>query len=63
MIAVAPGAGGHAGTQSAFSLIREICEFGDGVLILGGAISDGASIRAAKCSAPSLAYMGSASLR
>ncbi|MGB7987865.1 MAG: nitronate monooxygenase [Candidatus Methylophosphatis roskildensis] len=58
VIAVASGAGGHAGTQSAFSLIREIREFWDGVLILGGAISDGASIRAAEILGADFAYMG-----
>ena len=58
VIAVASGAGGHAGTQSAFSLIREIREFWDGVLILGGAISDGASIRAAEVLGADFAYMG-----
>ena len=58
VIAVASGAGGHAGTQSAFSLIREIREFWDGVLILGGSISDGASIRAAEVLGADFAYMG-----
>jgi len=58
VIAVASGAGGHAGTQSAFSLVREIREFWDGVLILGGAISDGASIRAAEVLGADFAYMG-----
>lgn len=58
IIAVASGAGGHAGTQSAFSLIREIREFWDGVLILGGSISDGASIRAAEVLGADFAYMG-----
>lgn len=58
VIAVASGAGGHAGTQSAFSLIREIREFWDGTLILGGSISDGASIRAAEVLGADFAYMG-----
>ncbi len=58
VIAVASGAGGHAGTQSAISLVREIREFWDGVLILGGAISDGASIRAAEVLGADFAYMG-----
>ncbi len=58
VIAVAAGAGGHAGTQSPFSLIREIREFWDGALVLGGAISDGASIRAAELMGADLAYMG-----
>lgn len=58
IIAVSAGAGGHAGTQNPFALLREIREFWDGVLILGGAISDGASIRAAEIAGADFAYMG-----
>ncbi|MCB1960741.1 MAG: nitronate monooxygenase [Rhodocyclaceae bacterium] len=58
IIAIASGAGGHAGAQSAFSLVREIREFWDGTLILGGAISDGASVRAAEVMGADLAYLG-----
>lgn len=58
VIAVCAGAGGHAGTQSPFSLIREIREFWDGTLILAGAISDGASVRAAEVMGADFAYMG-----
>ena len=58
VIAVAGGAGGHAGTQSPFSLVREIREFWDGTLILGGAISDGAGVRAAEVLGADLAYLG-----
>jgi nitronate monooxygenase len=58
IIAVASGAGGHAGTQSAFSLVREIREFWDGVLILGGSISDGYAVRAAEMLGADFAYMG-----
>ena len=58
IIAVAAGAGGHAGTQSPFSLVREIREFWDGCLILGGAISDGYAIRAAEVLGADLAYLG-----
>jgi len=58
VIAVAAGAGGHAGTQSPFSLISEIREFWDGALVLAGAISDGASIRAAELMGADFAYMG-----
>jgi nitronate monooxygenase len=58
IIAVAGGAGGHAGTQSAFSLVREIREFWDGALMLGGAISDGYAVRAAEVLGADLAYMG-----
>lgn len=58
IIAVASGAGGHAGTQNAFSLVREIREFWNGTLILGGAISDGFAVRAAEVLGADLAYMG-----
>ncbi len=58
IVAVASGAGGHAGTQSVFSLIREIREFWDGVLIAGGAISDGYAVRAAEVLGADFAYMG-----
>jgi nitronate monooxygenase len=58
IIVVANGAGGHAGTQSAFSLVREIREFWDGPLVLGGAISDGAALRAAEVLGADLGYIG-----
>lgn len=58
VIAVSAGAGGHAGTQSPFSLVREIREFWDGTLILGGAISDGYAVRAAEVLGADLAYIG-----
>lgn len=58
IIAVASGAGGHAGTQSAFSLVREIREFWAGALVLGGAISDGHAVRAAEVLGADLAYLG-----
>jgi nitronate monooxygenase len=58
IIAVADGAGGHAGTQSPLSLIREIREFWDGILVLAGSISDGASIRAAEVMGADFAYLG-----
>lgn len=58
VICIASGAGGHAGTQSAFSLVREIREFWDGLLVLGGAISDGAGVRAAETLGADLAYLG-----
>ena len=58
IVCVAGGAGGHAGTQSAFSLVREIREFWDGPLVLGGAISDGHSVRAAEVMGADFAYLG-----
>ncbi|MFT4173532.1 MAG: nitronate monooxygenase family protein [Rhodocyclaceae bacterium] len=58
IIAIAAGAGGHAGTQSAFSLVQEVRAFWSGCLVLGGAISDGAGIRAAEILGADLAYLG-----
>ena len=62
LIAVAAGAGGHAGTQSPFALVREIREWFDGPLLLSGAISHGQSILAARAAGADLAYIGSAFL-
>jgi nitronate monooxygenase len=58
LIVVGGGAGGHASTQSQFSLVREIREFWDGCLVLGGSISDGHQIRAAEVLGADLAYVG-----
>ena len=48
LIAVAAGAGGHAGTLSPFALIQEIREWFDGPLLLAGAIATGGAILAAQ---------------
>ena len=58
LICVGGGAGGHASNQSAFSLVREVREFWDGCLVLGGSISDGHQVRAAEVLGADLAYMG-----
>jgi nitronate monooxygenase len=60
LIAVAAGAGGHAGTQSPFALIQEIRDWFDGPLLLSGAIAHGRSILAAQAAGADLAYVGSA---
>ncbi|HXQ63505.1 MAG TPA: nitronate monooxygenase family protein [Steroidobacteraceae bacterium] len=60
LIAVAAGAGGHAGTLSPFALVHEIREWFDGPLVLSGAISNGRSILAAEVLGADLAYVGSA---
>lgn len=62
LIAVAAGAGGHAGTQSPFALMQEIRAWFDGPLILSGAIAHGRSILAARAAGADLAYVGSAFL-
>ena len=59
LIAVAAGAGGHAGTLSPFALISEIREWFDGPLLLSGSISNGNSILAAQAAGADLAYIGS----
>ena len=59
VIAVAAGAGGHAGRLSPFALVQEIREWFDGPLILSGAISTGRAILAAQAMGADLAYIGS----
>jgi nitronate monooxygenase len=59
LIAVATGAGGHAGTLSPFALIQEIREWFDGPLLLAGAISTGGGILAAQAMGADMAYIGS----
>jgi len=59
IIAVAAGAGGHAGRWSPFALIQEIRMWFDGPLILSGAIASGASVLAARAAGADLAYVGS----
>lgn len=60
IIAVAAGAGGHAGTQSPFALLQEIRRWFDGPLLLSGAIATGRSVLAAQAAGADLAYVGSA---
>jgi nitronate monooxygenase len=60
VIAVAAGAGGHAGTTSPFALIQEIREWFDGPLALSGAIATGRAILAAQVMGADFAYIGSA---
>jgi len=62
LIAVAAGAGGHAGTTSPFALVREIRQWFDGPLALSGAIAHGSSVLAAQAAGADLAYVGSAFL-
>ncbi len=58
IIAVAAGAGGHAGTLSPFALVSEIRSFFSGPLALSGAISTGAHIAAARALGADYAYIG-----
>jgi nitronate monooxygenase len=59
IIAVACGAGGHAGRWSPFALIHEIRKWFDGPLVLSGAIATGGAILAAEAMGADLAYIGS----
>ncbi len=60
LIAVAAGAGGHAGTISPFALVQEIREWFDGPLALSGAIANGAAVLAAEAMGADFGYIGSA---
>ena len=60
LVAVAAGAGGHAGIKSPFALIAEIRSWFDGPLALSGAIAGGGAVLAARAMGADFAYVGSA---
>jgi nitronate monooxygenase len=60
LIAVAAGAGGHAGVKSPFALVQEIRAWFDGPVALSGAIASGGAVLAARAMGADLAYIGSA---
>lgn len=60
IIAVAAGAGGHAGIKSPFALVQEIRQWFDGPLALSGAIATGGAVLAAQAMGADFAYIGSA---
>jgi nitronate monooxygenase len=60
LIAVAAGAGGHAGIKSPFALVQEIRAWFDGPLALSGAIATGGAVLAAQAMGADFAYIGSA---
>jgi nitronate monooxygenase len=60
LIAVAAGAGGHAGVKSPFALLAEIRDWFDGPLALSGAIATGGAVLAAQAMGADFAYVGSA---
>jgi len=60
LVAVAAGAGGHAGVKSPFALIQEIREWFDGPLALSGSIATGGAVLAAQAMGADFAYIGSA---
>lgn len=59
LVAVAAGAGGHAGAQSPFALVREIREWFDGPLALSGSIATGEALLAARALGADFGYAGS----
>jgi len=60
LIAVAAGAGGHAGLKSPFALIQEIRQWFDGPLALSGSMATGDAVLAAQAMGADFAYIGSA---
>ena len=62
LVAVAAGAGGHAGVKSPFALVQEIRQWFDGPLALSGSIASGQAILAALAMGADFAYIGSAFL-
>lgn len=60
LVAVAAGAGGHAGTCSPFALVQEIRAWFDGPLALAGAIATGGALLAARALGADFGYVGSA---
>ncbi|HEY4956650.1 MAG TPA: nitronate monooxygenase family protein [Caldimonas sp.] len=60
LIAVAAGAGGHAGVKSPFALVEEIRTWFDGPIALSGAIASGSAVLAAQAMGADFAYVGSA---
>ena len=59
LIAVAAGAGGHAGTKSPFALVQELRAWFDGPLALAGSIAQGGAVLAAQAMGADFAYIGS----
>ena len=60
LVAVAAGAGGHAGVKSPFALVQEIRQWFDGPLALSGSIASGSAILGALAMGADFAYIGSA---
>jgi nitronate monooxygenase len=60
LVAVAAGAGGHAGVKSPFALIQEIRQWFDGPVALSGSIASGGAVLAAQAMGADFAYIGSA---
>jgi nitronate monooxygenase len=59
LILVCGGAGGHTGQMNPFAFISQIREFWDGLLIVGGSVSNGQTVRAIEVMGADMAYIGS----
>jgi nitronate monooxygenase len=60
LILVAAGAGGHAGALAPFAFLPEVRKFWKGLVVLGGAVSNGRAVRAVEVLGADLAYVGTA---
>ena len=58
VVCIGAGGGGHSGTISHLALVRQIRAIFDGIIVMAGAVSDGATIRAAEVLGADLAYLG-----
>lgn len=58
MIAIGAGGGGHAGTISHLAFIPKVRSIFGGTLVMAGAVTTGAAIRAAEVLGADLAYLG-----
>lgn len=58
LVLICGGGGGHAGVLNPFAFVPQVREFFKGTIVLGGAISDGRSVRAARALGADLCYMG-----
>lgn len=58
LVLVCAGAGGHAGASSAFSFLRAVRRFYDGIIVLGGGVADGYGLGAALALGADFVYMG-----
>ena len=58
LVLVCSGAGGHTGAMAAAAFVAEVREFFDGIIVLAGAVMNGAAIRAAQTLGADLVHMG-----
>ena len=58
LIAIGSGGGGHSGTLSHLVFVPQLRQIFDGVIVMAGAVGNGAAIRAAEVLGADLAYLG-----